>query len=75
MSNQYMTRYEKARILGLRATQINNGSPLLVDPKGETNPLRIAQMELRSRKIPFTIRRPIPDGTFEYIDINDLVVD
>ena len=69
-----MTKYEKARILGLRALQIDMNSPLLVDPKGETDPLRIALMELRARKLPYKIRRIYPDGTNKDISINKLIV-
>ena len=72
--SNYMTKYEKARILGLRATQINMGSPVFINTNGETDSLRIALMELRQRKIPFKIRRPLPDGTHEDWSVNDLIV-
>ncbi|KAK4170755.1 putative DNA-directed RNA polymerases I, II, and III subunit [Triangularia setosa] len=61
----YMTKYEKARILGTRALQISMNAPVLVDLEGETDPLQIAIKELREKKIPLIVRRYMPDGTYE----------
>ncbi|PNS21458.1 DNA-directed RNA polymerases I, II, and III subunit RPABC2 [Sphaceloma murrayae] len=61
----YMTKYEKARILGTRALQISMNAPVLVDVEGETDPLQIALKELREKKIPLVVRRYLPDGWYE----------
>ncbi|CAG8953327.1 hypothetical protein HYFRA_00003538 [Hymenoscyphus fraxineus] len=61
----YMTKYERARILGTRALQISMNAPVLVDLEGETDPLQIAIKELREKKIPLIIRRYMPDGFYE----------
>uniref|UniRef100_A0A804M064 DNA-directed RNA polymerases II, IV and V subunit 6A n=1 Tax=Zea mays TaxID=4577 RepID=A0A804M064_MAIZE len=61
-TTKYMTKYERARILGTRALQISMNAPVMVELEGETDPLEIAMKELRARKIPFTIRRYLPDG-------------
>jgi DNA-directed RNA polymerase I, II, and III subunit RPABC2 len=58
----FMTKYEKARILGTRALQISMNAPVLVDLEGETDPLQIAIKELREKKIPLIVRRYLPDG-------------
>ncbi|KAK3191026.1 subunit common to RNA polymerases I, II, and III [Lecanicillium sp. MT-2017a] len=58
----YMTKYERARILGTRALQISMNAPVLVDLEGETDPLQIAIKELREKKIPLIVRRYLPDG-------------
>jgi DNA-directed RNA polymerase I, II, and III subunit RPABC2 len=58
----YMTKYERARILGTRALQISMMAPVLVDLEGETDPLQIAIKELREKKIPLIVRRYMPDG-------------
>ncbi|KAK7740540.1 subunit common to RNA polymerases I, II, and III [Cytospora paraplurivora] len=58
----YMTKYEKARILGTRALQISMNAPVLVDLEGETDPLQIAIKELREKKVPLIVRRYLPDG-------------
>ncbi|KAE9982223.1 hypothetical protein BLS_006382 [Venturia inaequalis] len=61
----YMTKYERARVLGTRALQISMNAPVLVDLEGETDPLQIALKELREKKIPLVIRRYMPDGWYE----------
>ncbi|KAK7749305.1 subunit common to RNA polymerases I, II, and III [Diatrype stigma] len=58
----YMTKYERARVLGTRALQISMNAPVLVDLEGESDPLQIAIKELREKKIPLIIRRYMPDG-------------
>ena len=70
-----MTRYERAKIIGLRATQINSGADVLIDiPDNIIDGITIAKMELLQKKIPFIIRRPLPNGKSEYWDINDLEI-
>lgn len=75
VTTQYLTKYERARVLGTRALQISMNAPVMVDLEGETDPLRIAQKELRERKIPIVIRRYLPDGSFEDWGIDELIVD
>lgn len=68
-----LTRYERSKIIGLRAKQINSGSELFIDiPDNIIDGITIANMELKQKKIPFIIRRPLPNGKNEYWDINDL---
>lgn len=69
----YLTKYEKARILGQRAKQIENGSkPFVKVPENIIDSYNIAELELKEKKIPFIIRRPIPGGGCEYWNIRDL---
>ena len=72
ITTPYLTKYEKARILGTRALQISMGAPVMVEMVGETDPLEIAQKELRERKIPMIIRRFLPDGTYEDWKVSEL---
>jgi DNA-directed RNA polymerases I, II, and III subunit RPABC2 len=68
-----MTKYEKARILGQRAKQINSGANIFVQPKQETfDGYLIALQELEEKKLPFIIRRPLPNGHSEYWKASDL---
>ena len=68
-----LTRYEKAKILGLRAKQINHGAKPFVElSKDIIDGHTIAMMELIQNKIPFIIRRPIPNGGSEYWKVSDL---
>ena len=67
-----ITKYEKARIIGTRAIQISMNAPPTIDIKGETNSLKIAEMEYEQKKIPFSIVRNFPNGTTETIRFQDL---
>jgi DNA-directed RNA polymerase I, II, and III subunit RPABC2 len=69
----YLTKYEKARILGQRAKQINSGATAFVKvPENVIDGYIIAELELKEKKIPFIIRRPLPNGGSEYWSIKDL---
>jgi DNA-directed RNA polymerase subunit K/omega len=68
-----MTKFEKTRIIGQRAKQIETGSiPFIKVPDNIIDSYLIAELELQQRKLPFIIRRPLPNGTCEYWDANDL---
>ena len=68
-----MTKYEKAKIIGIRAQQINSGSePFIPVDVNMIDGLSIANEELLQKKIPFIIRRPMPNGSSEYWNIVDL---
>jgi DNA-directed RNA polymerase I, II, and III subunit RPABC2 len=75
VTTPYLTKYERARILGTRATQISHNAPVLVDLEGEYDPLTIAEKELRQRAIPMIIRRYLPDNTYEEWQLSELEVD
>jgi len=68
-----LTKFEKTRIIGQRAKQIETGSiPFIKVPHNIIDGYLIAELELQQRKLPFIIRRPLPNGTCEYWDVNDL---
>ena len=71
----FLTKYEKARILGERAKQLNaGGKPFVnVDPSILDGYL-IAEKELNEKKLPFIIKRPITNGACEYWKIEDLEI-
>ena len=71
----YLTKYEKARILGQRAKQIESGAkPFVNIPETIIDGYIIAELELKEKKIPFIIRRPIPGGGCEYWHLKDLEI-
>eukprot|EP01027_Heterolobosea_sp_BB2_P014566 GEZU01020905.1.p1 GENE.GEZU01020905.1~~GEZU01020905.1.p1 ORF type:complete len:143 (+),score=31.04 GEZU01020905.1:37-465(+) len=69
-----LTRYERARILGMRALMLSMNAPPLVELEGLTDPYLIAKKELEERKIPFIIRRYLPDGSHEDWTIQELQI-
>ena len=69
----FLTKYEKARVLGQRSKQIETGAKPFIDvPPNIIDGYVIAEMELKQKKIPFIIKRPIPGGAFEYWNLRDL---
>lgn len=69
-----ITRFEKARIVGARALQISMGAPILIEiSEGFPSPIDIALKELYAGILPMTIRRTLPDGTFQDIPLKWLL--
>ena len=69
----FLTKYEKTRVIGQRIQQLNNGAKVYVNVSDDIIDNNvIAEMELTEKKIPFIIRRPLPDNTFEYWKLQDL---
>ena len=70
-----LSKYEKTRILGQRAKQINSGNePFVTIDKPVLDGYLLAEEELKQKKIPFIIRRPLPNGGSEYWRVSDLEV-
>nr|XP_040574600.1 DNA-directed RNA polymerases I, II, and III subunit RPABC2-like [Lepeophtheirus salmonis] len=61
----YMTKYERASVLGTRALQTAMCAPVMVELEGETDLLQIAMKELKQRKISIIIPMYLPDGSYE----------
>lgn len=73
-STKYLTKYESAKLIGIRAQQIASGAkPNIKVPKYMTDVIEIAELELQHRKIPFLIKRDLPSGKVEYCKIADLI--
>jgi DNA-directed RNA polymerase I, II, and III subunit RPABC2 len=71
----FITRYEKARILGERAKQLNAGArPFVETPANMIDGYLIALKEFEEKKIPFIVKRPLPGGGIEYWKFRDLEV-
>jgi DNA-directed RNA polymerase I, II, and III subunit RPABC2 len=68
-----LTRFERARILGARSLQISLGAPILVNLSPNiSDPIDIAIVELRDSVLPITIRRTLPEGSYQDIPLEDL---
>jgi DNA-directed RNA polymerase I, II, and III subunit RPABC2 len=71
----FVTLYEKTKIIGLRANQLSQGAnPLIVVPKEVTDVRDIARLEFEQKRLPYIIKRPLPDGSFEYWRLVDLMI-
>ncbi|MHA1792917.1 MAG: nickel-dependent lactate racemase [Promethearchaeota archaeon] len=64
----FITKYEKSRIIGARALQLALGAPTLISDEyispNMTEPIDIAEIELREKVLPIIIRRKLPSGEF-----------
>jgi DNA-directed RNA polymerase subunit K/omega len=68
-----LTRFERARIVGARALQVSLGAPILIElVLSLSDSIDIAIAELREGVLPMTIRRTLPEGTFQDIPLVDL---
>jgi len=71
----FLTKYEKTRILGQRAKQLNQGAqPMVPVDQKIIDGYLIAQLELQQKALPFIIRRPLPGGKSEYWRVSDLEI-
>ena len=70
----FLTNFERTKIIGLRANQISKGSvPFIVVPPHVTDVRDIARLELEQKRLPYIVKRPLPNGTFEYWRLTDLL--
>jgi DNA-directed RNA polymerase I, II, and III subunit RPABC2 len=72
----YLTIFEKTKILGFRANQLAQGSKSFLGqiPPHVTDVLEIAAIELEQKRLPYILKRPMPDGSFEYVKLSDLMI-
>lgn len=69
-----LTRFERARIIGSRALQLSLGAPPFIPiPPDVKDPIKLAEMELEAKVLPISIRRSLPDGTYQDIPIDYLL--
>lgn len=74
-SMPFLTTFERTKIIGFRTTQLSQGArPFITLPEHITDVREIARLELEARRLPFILKRPMPNGTFEYWRLSDLMV-
>ena len=76
VSKMIMTKYEFNQVISLRTCQLSLGAVPFVDIKDEIKSnmdlRKIAIEELKQNKIPFLIKRPLPNNKYEYVRVRDL---
>ena len=78
-TREYFTKYEYVTLVATRAQQIADGAKPLVDLTGlkTSDPLfvwNVAKKEIAQRKLPFLIRRQMPNGTAEFWSAQEMEV-
>ena len=71
----FLTKYEKVRIIGTRAEQLENGALPVIDIGNMTSSILIAEKELEERKLPMIVIRNMPNGEKRRISISEFVND
>ncbi len=76
ISQNYLTKYEYAKIIGIAAQQIESGRKPLIDnlPLSYVHPIEIAEYELKQKKTPIIIKRKLPNNVCEYWTLDQLVI-
>jgi len=70
----FVTLYERTKILSLRASQLAKGArPFIEVTEAMLDVHEIATAEFNARRLPFILKRPRPNGTFEYWRLSDLM--
>ena len=69
-----LTKYECARIIGIRAAQLGMSAPMLIDapPSKQHNFMFVAALELKARMLDIVIHRPLPLNRYYEVNISEL---
>lgn len=73
ITSNILTIYEVTELIGIRATQISNGSPTFTDMEDCNDPIEMAKLELINNKFPLYIKRYIGLDKYELWDPNIMV--
>ena len=73
-TSDVISKYEFTDAISNRAKQIEDGGRIFVDRKDETDPAKIAEMEIRQKKCPLSVVRHISNAIIEIWAINDLQI-
>lgn len=73
-SMKYITKYEKTKLIGIRAQQLASGAnPYVEVPKHMTDVEKIAELEYELKRIPLIVQRNMPNNTTEYWKLEELI--
>jgi DNA-directed RNA polymerase subunit K/omega len=74
ITSEVITKYEYTEVTSNRAQQIENGSQIFVDINDEDDPIKIAELEVRLKRCPLSIRRFISSNICEIWAVNDMII-
>lgn len=73
-----LTKYEFDQIIGLRTMHLSRGAPPLIaledgfQIKSNVDLRGVAERELVEKRLPYMIKRSMPNGKWEYWSVSDL---
>jgi DNA-directed RNA polymerase subunit K/omega len=74
ITTRKLTKYERVNIIATRAKQIELGAQKMVKNTKNLNPKEIAKLELDMKVCPIIIKRTLPSGAIELINVNTLEI-
>lgn len=76
MLRDQLSKYECARIIGIRSAQIAMSAPILVEvpPRLQNKLMFIAALELKRGVLDIKIQRPLPQNSFYEVCVKDMTV-
>lgn len=73
-TSEIITKFEFTDITSNRAKQIENGSKIFVDIGDEDNPIKMAELEIKMKQCPMSIRRFISNNIAEIWNVNEMII-
>jgi DNA-directed RNA polymerase I, II, and III subunit RPABC2 len=79
ITRPFFTKYEYTKLIAIRAEQLAQGAKPLIDLKGmkTSDPMfvwSVAKKEVADRKLPFIIRRQLPNNTSEFWSAQEMEI-
>ena len=78
VSLPWMTKYEFDQVIGLRTMHLSKGAPPMIDLPADFHIKRnmelreVAITELQQKRLPYIIKRTLPNGKIEYWPVSAL---
>jgi DNA-directed RNA polymerase subunit K/omega len=73
-TSEIITKFEFTDVVSNRAKQIENGSKIFVDIKDESDPIVMAEMEIKMKQCPLAVRRMLSNNFAEIWEVNEMIV-
>lgn len=73
ITSNILTIYEMSELIGIRATQISQGSPVFVDINYISDPIEMAKKEILNNKCPLYVKRYIGLDRYELWNPNEMI--
>jgi DNA-directed RNA polymerase I, II, and III subunit RPABC2 len=73
-TSEVITKFEYTDVTSNRAKQIENGSPVFTDIRDESDPIKMAELEIRMKRCPLSIRRMLSNNICEIWDVNEMII-
>ena len=73
-TSEIITKFEFTEVVSNRAKQIENGGKIFTDIGSLSNPIEMAELEIKMKKCPLSIRRMISSNLAEIWDVNEMII-